>query len=69
MNSFTRFLITSSMATIVMLQYSCKVSGDIRFSTPTGKVKIKSEQKKEHHEKDDDNDHHKKKETMIRNGK
>lgn len=61
MNSFTRFLITASMITILILQYSCTVSGDIRFGTPAGKVKIKSEHKKEHHKKDDDDDHHKKK--------
>lgn len=62
MNSFTRFLISASMVIIIVLLCGCSVSGDIRFGTPAGKVKIKSENKKEHHEKDEDDDHHKKKE-------
>lgn len=60
MKSITHFLITASIILIVSLQCGCTVSGDIRFGTPSGKVKIKSEHKKEHHEKEDD-DHHKKK--------
>lgn len=62
MNSFTRFLAPASVVIISVLLYSCSVSGDIRFGTPAGNVKIKSENKKEHHEKDDDENHHKKKE-------
>lgn len=57
----TRFLITALVVTILILQYSCTVSGDIRFGTSAGKVKIKSEHKKEHHAKKDDDDYHKKK--------
>lgn len=60
MNSTSRFLISASMFIFLILQFGCSVSGDIRFGTPAGKVKIKSENKKEHHEKDDD--HQKKKE-------
>ena len=55
-----RFLIVVPVILILILQCGCIVSGDIRFGTPVGKVKIKSENKKGHHEKDDD-DHHKKK--------
>lgn len=60
MNSIARYLIATSTILIFVLHSGCAISGDIRFGTPVGKVKIKSEHKKGHHEKDDD-DHHKKK--------
>lgn len=60
MNSVARYLLAASIILILVLQCGCAVSGEIKFGTPAGKIKIKSEHKKDHHEKDDD-EHHKKK--------
>lgn len=62
MNIFIRFLLYSLMIIIVMSQYSCTVSGKIKFGVPRGNVKIESKHKNHHHEEEkDDDDRHKKK--------
>ena len=61
MNSFNRFRSFFLIISIILLQYSCTVSGGFKIRGPGGNVKVDSKHHKDHHDDDHDDDKKKKK--------